>query len=68
MSKERHISFTQGGKTFHLWRARLRDEMPAADSQHGNPWLWWGRRDGEDIELCGVKTLREAKEHFGIRI
>jgi hypothetical protein len=65
MTQERHISITENGETFHFWRKRLKDEMPALDCR-ANPWVWFGKKQGGEVEVCGVKTLREAKEHFGI--
>jgi len=64
MTKERHMTVTEDGKTYHFWRVRAKQEMPWFE--HGNPWLWFGKRDGDEMEVCGVDTLREAKEHFGI--
>jgi hypothetical protein len=58
---------TQKGETFHFWRVKIKKEMPAYDGP-GNPLLWFGKRDGGEIEVCGVKTLREAKEFYGVTI
>ncbi len=68
-SKERHQTVLSEGRTFHFWRVRARSEFPCYDGR-GNPWLWFGAErlpSGErDVSVCGVKTLREAKAHYGL--
>jgi len=48
--------YSIGGITFHVWRNRLQNEMPAAET---NPILWFAS-EGSDMLVCGVKTKREV--------
>ena len=69
-SEGRHYTITEPPLgTFHIWCARVRDEIPSwGEDNRGNPCRWFGRKQGGEIEVCGVKTMREAKVHFGITI
>ena len=49
------------GHDFVIWKARLRDEMPHADHEFGNPTLWWAMDlENRNMIVCGYKLKRDA--------
>ena len=51
------------GRRFHVWRARLRDEINA-DRSEGNPLLWFAEDldNYHDLIVCGLDRKGETLE------
>ena len=48
------------GLMWRYYRKHLREVLPYADADVGNPLLWFGSIDrSRDIQLCGYRTYRE---------
>ena len=49
------------GRRFHVWRARLRDEINA-DRSEGNPLLWFAEDldNYHDLIVCGLDQMTGA--------
>lgn len=56
-------TYVHKDKSFSIWQARLRDELPSSDQRLGDPVLWWSKCNVcRDLVVCGLPTKGECLE------